>query len=234
MNSKTNILLIEDDKSDVISITSLLETNSYKVTAALTGNEGLSLAASLCPDAILLNLGLPDIDGYKVLQQLRCWSNVPIIIISTRCEEAEKVMALDSGADDYITKPFGTEELLARIRTALRRQRPLIPDRIYRARELEINFDKRLVRLAGKEIHLTHIEYQLLTLLAENSGKVLNYNDIMNTLWGPYMNNNNQILRVNMSNIRRKIEKNPSKPEYIYTKVGVGYRMLENENTNSF
>lgn len=234
MYSRTNLLLIEDDKSDVISITNLLETNGYKVTAALTGNEGLSLAASLCPDVILLNLGLPDMDGYKVLQQLRSWSNIPIIILSTRCEEAEKVMALDSGADDYVTKPFGTEELLARIRTALRRQRPRIPDRIYKARELEINFDKRLVRLAGKEIHMTQIEYQLLTLLAEHSGKIVNYNDIMNTIWGPYIDNNNQILRVNMANIRRKIEKNPSKPEYIYTRVGVGYRMLENENSNSF
>ena len=234
MYSRTNLLLIEDDKSDIISITNLLETNGYKVTAALTGNEGLSLAASLCPDVILLNLGLPDMDGYKVLQQLRSWSNIPIIILSTRCEEAEKVMALDSGADDYVTKPFGTEELLARIRTALRRQRPRIPDRIYKARELEINFDKRLVRLAGKEIHMTQIEYQLLTLLAEHSGKIVNYNDIMNTIWGPYIDNNNQILRVNMANIRRKIEKNPSKPEYIYTKVGVGYRMLENENSNSF
>lgn len=234
MYSRTNILLIEDDKADVISISNLLETNGYKVTAALTGNEGLSLAASLCPDVILLNLGLPDMDGYKVLQQLRSWSNVPIIILSTRCEETEKVMALDSGADDYVTKPFGTEELLARIRTALRRQRPRIPDRIYKARELEINFDKRLVRLAGKEIHMTQIEYQLLTLLAEHSGKIVNYNDIMNTIWGPYIDNNNQILRVNMANIRRKIEKNPSKPEYIYTKVGVGYRMLENENSNSF
>lgn len=233
MYSKTNILLIEDNRSDVSSITSLLGNSGYKVTATLTGNAGLSLAASLCPDAILLNLELPDMDGYKVLQQLRSWSNVPIIIISARCEEAEKVMALDSGADDYITKPFGTEELLARIRTALRRRCPLIPDRVYKARELEIDFDKRLVRLAGKEIHLTQVEYQLLTLLAENSGNVLTYNYIMNTIWGPYINDDNQILRVNMSNIRRKIERNPSKPEYIYTKVGIGYRMLENENAHS-
>ena len=192
----------------------------------------MSLAASLCPDAILLNLGLPDMNGYEVLQRLRSWSNVPIIIISKNCEEAKKVMALDSGADDYITKPFGTEELLARIRTALRHQRPFMPDSIYKARELEIDFNKRLVLLAGKEIHLTQIEYQLLTLLAENSGSVLTYNYIMNTIWGPYIDNNNQILRVNMSNIRRKIEKDPSNPEYIYTKVGIGYRMLKNENPN--
>lgn len=231
MYSKTNILLIEDDKEDVSSITSLLGNSGYKVTAALTGHAGLSLAASLRPDAILLNPGLPDMDGYKVLHQLRSWSNVPIIIISTRCEEAEKVMALDSGADDYITKPFGTEELLARIRTALRHQPTLIPDKIYKACGLEINFNKRLVRLTGKEIHLTQIEYQLLTLLAENSGSVLTYSFIMNAIWGPYIDNNNQILRVNMSNIRRKIERDPSNPEYIFTEVGIGYRMLENENT---
>lgn len=231
MYSKITILLIEGNKRDVSSIANLLGNNGYKVTAALTGNAGLSLAASLCPDVILLNPGLPDMDGYEVLHQLRSWSNAPIIIISKRSEESEKVMALDSGADDYITKPFGTEELLARIRTALRRQLTLVPDRIYKAHDLEINFDKRLVRLAGDEIHLTQIEYQLLTLLAEKSGSVLTYSYIMNTIWGPYIDKNNEILRVNMSNIRRKIERNPSKPEYIYTKVGIGYRMLENENT---
>lgn len=233
MYSKTMILLIEDDKRDISSITSLLGNSGYKVIVAPIGNAGVSLAASLCPDIILLNLALPNMDSYKVLQQLRSWSNVPIIIISTCCEEAEKVLALDSGADDYITKPFGTRELLARIRTALRRRRPLMPDRIYRARELEINFDKRLVQLAGKEIQLTQREYQLLTLLAENSGRVLTYSYIMNTIWGPFVDDNNQILRVNMANIRRKIEKNPSRPEYIYTKVGIGYRMLDNENVNS-
>lgn len=157
---------------------------------------------------------------------------MPILIISTRSEESEKVLALDTGADDYITKPFGTAELLARIRTALRRRMTFIADRKYKAGELEINFDKRLVRLAGKEIHMTQIEYQLLTLLAENSGSVLTYSFIMNAIWGPYTDNNNQILRVNMSNIRRKIEKDPAKPMYIFTKIGIGYRMLENENAN--
>ena len=230
--SKTTVLLIEDNRRDVSSITHLLESNGYKVTAALTGKAGLSLAASLCPDVILLNLGLPDINGYEVLQQLRNWSKVPILIISTRSEESEKVLALDTGADDYITKPFGTAELLARIRTALRRRMTFIADRKYKAGELEINFDKRLVRLAGKEIHMTQIEYQLLTLLAENSGSVLTYSVIMNARWGPYTDNNNQILRVNMSNIRRKIEKDPAKPMYIFTKIGIGYRMLENENAN--
>ncbi len=230
MYSKTNLLLIEDNIKDMSFIAKLLGNNGYKVTPALTGREGLSLAASLCPDIILLNMGLPDMDGCEVLQQLRSWSNVPIIIISARDEESEKVMALDLGADDYITKPFGTRELLARIRTSLRHRHVLLPNRVYKALALEIYLDKRRVLLSGKEIHLTQIEYQLLSLLAEHSGSVLTYGFIMNILWGPYINNNNQILRVNMSNLRRKIEKDPSRPEYLFTKVGIGYRMLENEN----
>lgn len=230
MYSKINILLIEDDKSDVSSISSLLGKRGYKVSSVHTGKEGLCLAASLCPNIILLNLGLPDMDGCQVLQQLRSWSNVPVIVISTRSEEPEKVMALDLGADDYITKPFGTEELLARIRASLRHGHSRTPDRIYRALDLEINFDKRSILLAGKEVHLTQIEYQLLTLLAENSGSVLTYSFIMNALWGPYMNGSNKILRVNMSNIRHKIEKDPAQPQYIFTEMGIGYRMLKSEN----
>ena len=133
------------------------------------------------------------------------------------------------GADDYITKPFGTDELMARIRTSLRHSHSNSLNKTYKALDLEINFEKRLITLAGEQIHLTQIEYQLLTLLAENSGKVLTYNQIMSTIWGPYVDNNNQILRVNMANIRRKIEKNPAQPQYVFTEIGIGYRMLENE-----
>jgi len=231
MTTKISVLLIEDDKSISNFITTSLDTNGYKVTTAANGKEGLSLAASFCPDVILLDLGLPDIDGMEVLRQIRSWSNVAVIIISARIKEQEKVMALDLGADDYITKPFGTNELMARIRTSLRHSHVNTPDHIYRALDLEINFEKRLIRLEGKEIHLTQIEYQLLTLLAENSGRVLTYGYIMNAIWGPYMDNNNQILRVNMANIRRKIEKNPAQPQYVFTEIGIGYRMLENENS---
>lgn len=230
MTTKINVLLIEDDKSISGFIATSLEGNDYKVISAATGKEGLSLAASLCPDVILLDLGLPDIDGMDVLKQLRSWSSVPIIIISARIKEQEKVTALDLGADDYITKPFGTNELMARIRTSLRHTHPKTPNHIYRALDLEIDFGKRLIRLEGNEVHLTQIEYQLLTLLAENSGKVLTYSHIMNTIWGPYIDSNNQILRVNMANIRRKIEKNPAQPQYVFTEIGIGYRMLENEN----
>lgn len=230
MTSKIKILLIEDDKSISRFITTSLEGNGYKINTALTGTEGLSLTASFCPNVVLLDLGLPDMDGLEVLKQIRTWNNVPIIVISARSKEQEKVEALDLGADDYISKPFGTAELMARIRTCMRHHRPITPDHTYRALDLEINFEKRTIRLEGNEIHLTQIEYQLLTLLAENSGRVLTYSFIMNAIWGPYMDSNNQILRVNMANIRRKIEKNPAQPKYVFTEIGIGYRMLENEN----
>ncbi len=211
-------------------MTTSLEAGDYRVTVAQTGKEGLSLAASLCPDVILLDLGLPDMDGLDIITRLRTWTSNPVIVISARTKEEEKVNALDAGADDYITKPFGTSELMARIRTALRHSRPNTHARIYRAKDLVIDFEKRLITLEGQEIHLTQIEFQLLTLLAENSGRVLTYGYIMNALWGPYIDNNNQILRVNMANIRRKIEKNPAQPAYVFTEIGIGYRMLESES----
>ena len=230
MNPRINILLIEDDKSIGSFITTSLENSGYRVTTAFTGKEGLSLSASICPDVTLLDLGLPDLDGIEVLKQLRTWSSTPIIVISARTKEQEKVQALDLGADDYITKPFGTNELMARIRTSLRHSRPSTHNKIYKAGDLTIDFEKRLITLEKDVIHLTQIEYQLLTLLAESSGKVLTYGFIMNTIWGPYMDDNNQILRVNMANIRRKIEKNPAQPQYVFTEIGIGYRMLESEH----
>lgn len=230
MTAKIQVLLIEDDRSIASFITTSLNGNGYRVTHALDGKEGLSLAAANCPSVILLDLGLPDMDGCEVIRTLRTWCNIPVIVISARTSKQDKVTALDLGADDYITKPFGTAELMARIRTSLRHSHIEMPDKVYRAQGLEIHFEKRLILLQGEEIHLTQIEYQLLTLLAENSGKVLTYNFIMNTIWGPYTDNNNQILRVNMANIRRKIESNPAQPKYVFTEVGIGYRMLESEN----
>lgn len=230
MKLKVCILLIEDDTITCSRITAFLTANGYRVTTAYTGTDGLSLAASICPDVILLDLGLPDLDGCEVLRQLRCWCNTPIIIISARTMEQDKVTALDMGADDYITKPFGMAELMARIRTSLRHRHSGIPNNIYRAAGLEINFEKRMTYIDGDEIHLTQIEYQLLSLLAKNSGRVLNYKFIMSAIWGPYTDDNNQILRVNMANIRRKIEKDPARPQYVFTEAGIGYRMRENEN----
>ena len=230
MNARIRILLIEDNKNTCSYISALLDKNGYTTTTALTGREGLSLAASLCPNLILLDLGLPDMDGFQVLEQLRGWRHVPILIVSACNEEQEKVAALDLGADDYITKPFYPNELTARIRTALRHSRGNAHSQVYKALNLEIDFDKRILRLEGKRVHLTQIEYQLLSLLAENAGRVLTYNTILRRIWGPYAEENNQILRVNMANIRRKIEQNPAQPQYVFTEVGVGYRMLENEN----
>ena len=196
-----------------------------------TGSEALSISTSHCPDVILLDLGLPDLDGINVLKSLRSWSAVPIIIISARTQETEKVTALDLGADDYITKPFGTSELLARIRTALRHSTKHSPNKVFRVKDLLIDFDKRLVSVQNKEVHLTQIEFKLVSLLAQNAGKVLTYDHIITSIWGPYADKNNQILRVNMANIRRKIEENPGDPKYIFTEVGVGYRMIEDQDS---
>ena len=230
MNIREKILVIEDEKSIAHFISTILTANGYDAMRASSGAEAMSMISSHCPDLVILDLGLPDMDGLEVLQKLRSWSDVPVIIISARTKEQEKVSALDLGADDYITKPFGTGELMARIRTSLRHSHAQTPGHVYKALDLEIDFEKRLIRLRGEEVHLTQIEYQLLTLLAENSGRVLTYSYIMNAIWGPYMDNNNQILRVNMANIRRKLEQNPAQPQYVFTEIGVGYRMRENEN----
>lgn len=230
MSNKISILVVEDEKNIGSFISTTLKNNDYKVIECQTGSEALSIATSHCPDLILLDLGLPDIDGIAILKSIREWSPVPIIIISARTEEKEKVEALDLGADDYITKPFGTSELLARIRTALRHSTKRSPNHTFTARDLIIDFDRRLVSVAGKEIHLTQIEFKLVSLLAQNAGKVLTYDFMITSIWGPYADKNNQILRVNMANIRRKIEQNPGDPKYIFTEVGVGYRMLEEDS----
>lgn len=234
MIPKSSILLIEDEENIRSFIATTLKNQNYKITTASSGTEGLHLCASLCPDVVLLDLGLPDIDGMEVIKRLRTWTSTPIIVISARSHEQEKAKALDYGADDYITKPFSTVELLARIRTSLRHSsqmnagiRQNVP--VYRHKELVVDYEKHLVTLSGEMIHLTQIEFKLLSLLAQNSGKVLTYSFIMEKIWGPYVDNNNQILRVNMANIRRKIEKNPAAPEHVFTEIGIGYRMAEGD-----
>ena len=232
--SRNTILLIEDEENIRSFISTTLKNQGYKIITAATGTEGLHLSASLCPDVILLDLGLPDMDGMDIIKQLRTWTSVPVIVISARSNEHEKAKALDCGADDYITKPFGTVELLARIRTSLRHSsqmsdQPAMHQKPYHHRDLTINYSDHVVTLEGNIIHLTQIEYKLLTLLARNSGKVLTYTFIMEKIWGPYVDNNNQILRVNMANIRRKIEKNPAAPEYVFTEIGIGYRIAESD-----
>ena len=184
------------------------------------------------PDLILLDLGLPDIDGIEVIKDIRKWSNIPIIVVSARDRENDKVTALDVGADDYITKPFGTSELLARIRTALRHKRTTFDDEIKRtkkfdAKGLSIDFDKYEVTVNGRPVHFTNIEFKIIEMLCKYSGKVLTYDYILKEIWGPYAKEDNKILRVNMANIRRKIEENPAEPQYVFTEAGVGYRMIE-------
>lgn len=231
MTSKQTILIIEDEKNIGNYIETIVISNGYKALRALNGMSGLSMCTSHHPDLILLDLGLPDIDGMEVLQRIRGFSNVPVIVISARTQEKEKVEALDEGADDYITKPFGSEELLARIRTALRHStrssQAAAKDPVYSRDGLVIDFGKRLVTLDGSDIHLTQIEYKLVSILAKNAGKVLTYDYLLKEIWGPYADTDNQILRVNMANIRRKLEKNPAEPHYIFTEIGVGYRMKE-------
>ncbi len=234
MYHKISILVIEDEKSICDFIFRTLELNDYKVMTANTGKDGLAIITSQLPDLVLLDLGLPDMDGMDIIRQTREWSGMPIIVISARTQEKEKVNALDVGADDYITKPFGTSELLARIRTAMRHSNKIgsnnqLITKEYRAKDLRVDFDKRRITLDGNEVHLTRVEYKIVSILAQNSGRVITYDALINEIWGPYAGDNNRILRVNMANIRRKLEKNPAEPEYIFTELGVGYRMLEDE-----
>ena len=229
MNNKQVILIVEDEKGISNFIAAILTSNEYKVLECGNGKEAVSMAASYCPDLILLDLGLPDTDGLDVLSHIRGWSDIPVIVVTARGSETEKVKALDLGADDYVTKPFGTLELLARIRTAIRHKQkgynPSETDRI-RIGGLDIDIIKRTVAVDGEEIHFTPIEYKILLLLAQNAGKVLTIRSICREVWGPYTDEQNA-LRVNMANIRRKIEVNPAEPQYILTEVGVGYRMSE-------
>lgn len=225
------VLVIEDENAICNFITAILNSNSYQAMRAHLGKEGLSMAASYSPDIILLDLGLPDIDGMEVLKSIRSWSKVPVIIVSARGHEREKVEALDSGADDFIVKPFGTSELLARIRTALRHSTLSMGGESKGFKkmvvgELEIDYEKRVVLLAGETVHLTPVEYKILALLSKNAGKVLTHDFIMREIWGLYAGDSHT-LRVNMANIRRKIEANPGAPKYILTEMGVGYRMVE-------
>lgn len=235
MAIKFTVLIIEDEQHISDFMYNTLNSHGYKAVQAFSGKEGISIITSICPDIILLDLGLPDIDGLKIITEVRTWSSNPIIVVSARTNENEKVRALDMGADDYITKPFGTMELLARIRTSLRHSNKLNTDsalysRPYASNGLNVDFSKRTVTVNNKNIHLTPVEFKILSYLAKNSGKVVTYTTLMTNVWGPYSDtDNNKILRVNMANIRRKIEKNPADPHYIFTEVGVGYRLKEDE-----
>lgn len=231
MNKQT-VMIVEDEANITRFISTILKANDYCVITAQNGTDACAMASSHLPDVILLDLGLPDIDGLKVIKRIREWSNIPIIVVSARDHERDKVASLDLGADDYITKPFGTAELLARIRTALRHKRVSFDEELKKTKmftvgDLSIDFDKRFVKVGENEIKLTQIEFKIVELLCKYSGKVLTYDYMLKNIWGPYAAGDNKILRVNMANIRRKIEKNPAEPQYIFTETGVGYRMVE-------
>ena len=233
MKIRDRILIIEDEANISNFIATILNANDYDAMTARTGSEAITTITSHCPDLILLDLGLPDMDGANILKFVREWSTCPIIVVSARNHERDKVDALDAGADDYIVKPFGTSELLARIRTAISHTRTHLPnDDIaqsgqFKAMGLVIDYDKHQVLVDGRNTHLTQNEYKLVSLLGKYAGRVLTYDFIIRQLWGPKAKTDNQILRVNMANIRRKIEENPAQPKYIFTEIGVGYRMVD-------
>lgn len=226
--NNTTILIVEDDKTIQNFLKVTLKTQNYNYIIAETGLSGLSLFYANRPDLVLLDLGLPDIEGIEVLKQIRQNSSIPIIVVSARSSETEKVMALDYGSDDYVTKPFNAAELLARIRAALRHcLKEKVSEPIFELDYLKVDFERRHVWVKDQEIHLTPIEYKMLVLLITNRGKVLTHHFIQENVWGYETTDDYQSLRVFMANIRRKIEIDSSSPHFIITEVGVGYQFVE-------
>ena len=231
--SKFLILVVEDDAPIRNLITTTLKAHEYRFLAAATGEGAVMEAASHNPDIILLDLGLPDVDGVEVIRRIRSWSNVPIIVISARSEDADKIDALDAGADDYLTKPFSVEELLARLRVTQRRlalmQTPQTQPSVYENGQLRIDYASGCVYFGGEELRLTPIEYKLLCLLARNTGKVLTHKFILQNVWGSSLDSDVSSLRVFMATLRKKLETAPDAPRYIQTHIGIGYRMMKIE-----
>ena len=223
------VLVVEDEPQMRRFIHASLSAHGYQVGEAANGTEALALATSRNPDVVLMDLGLPDMDGIDLTRRLREWSRVPVIVISARGREADKVSALDAGADDYLTKPFGVDELLARIRVALRHARDSqtndeLPLEFANVR---IDLARREVRVGDREIHLTPTEYKMLTLLARNAGRVLTHRQIIREVWGPSYAGQNHHVRVHMAELRKKIEPDPARPKLIITEPGVGYRLRD-------
>jgi two-component system KDP operon response regulator KdpE len=222
------ILLIEDESQMRRFLRITLQSHGYRLIEAATGQEGLMQATTRNPDVVLLDLGLPDMEGLDVIGQLREWSSMPIIVLSAREQEQDKVRALDAGADDYLTKPFGAGELLARIRVSLRHkimQYAQEKQPVFELGTIRVDLMKRQVFVGGKEIHLTPIEYRLLALLIRNAGKVVTHSQILRDVWGPPYAGQTQYLRVYMAQLRRKIEDDPARPRFLLNEPGVGYRL---------
>jgi two-component system KDP operon response regulator KdpE len=225
---KELILLIEDEPQMRRFLRITLQSQGYRLVESETGNDGLLQAASRNPDVVLLDLGLPDLDGLEVTSRLREWTQTPIIVISAREQEQDKVKALDAGADDYLTKPFSAGELFARIRVALRHSARRDSGRsepVFTLGALQIDLAKRQVLLDGSEVHLTPIEYKLLTVLVRHAGKVITHRQLLQEVWGPAQVNEVQYLRVYMTQLRHKLEKNPMRPRFLMNEPGVGYRL---------
>ena len=231
MEIRKKVLVIDDENSICYVMQTILVSAGYDVITATTGASAIALAESNCPDLILLDLGLPDMDGMEVLRRLREWASTPVIVVSARGDEQDKVAALENGADDYISKPFGTKELLARIRVALRHADNAggagVGQGQYTVGGLVIDYGKYRVYVDGVDVNLTQNEFRIVSLLGKYAGRVLTYDFLIKSLWGPNAAADNQILRVNMANIRRKVEKVPAAPRYILTEVGVGYRLAD-------
>ncbi len=230
-NNKYKVLIIEDDRNIASFIQAILEANGYQVLTAERCQQGLMVFASHIPDLVMLDLGLPDMDGEEFIRQVRVGSTVPIIVLSARADERDKVSALDLGANDYITKPFGTAELLARVRAALRMTRHNVqvaaPSSTFTVDDLIIDYDRRQVSVAGSLIHLTQTEYNILALLSQHTGKVMTYAAIIRSIWGSMDDGSIKKLQVNMANIRKKLGCRPGDNRYVTNELGVGYRMLD-------
>ncbi len=224
---KPTVLVVDDELQMRRLLRVCLEGNGYKVLEAVSGQEALAEVAQRKPEIVVLDLGLPDIDGVAVLKRLREWSKVPVVVLSVRDREEDKVAALDHGADDYVTKPFATGELLARLRVAQRHAVPAAEASVFRSGNLEVDFTARLVRLNGKEVKMTATEYSLLKLLVRHAGKILTHRQILREVWGPNYEEQTHYLRVYVAHLRGKLEMDPSKPRLISTEPGVGYRFLE-------
>lgn len=232
--NKLQVLVVEDDTSVKNLITTTLKAHDYKYIVAKNGEEAICQASTYSPDVVFLDLGLPDMDGVEVIKKIRTWSNIPIIVISARSEDSDKIEALDNGADDYLTKPFSVEELLARLRATGRRLAMMqgnagLNASVFVNGKLKVDYAAGCVYIGEEELHLTPIEYKLLCLLAQNVGKVLTHTFIMENVWGSTWDNDVASLRVFMATLRKKIEKLPDSTQYIQTHIGVGYRMMRVE-----
>lgn len=224
--NKVRILVVDDERPIRRFLNASLGTQ-YEILEAADGQEAIRTAASLRPDLIILDLGLPDLDGVEVTRRLREWTQVPIIVVSVREQENDKIAALDAGADDYLTKPFGAGELMARIRVALRHMIQTDVDPIFVSGELRIDMARRTVTVSGNVVDLTPTEYDILLALIRHAGKVLTHRQLLRIVWGNAYETETHLLRVNISNLRRKIESDPAQPKHIFTEPGVGYRLNE-------